>query len=71
MLGQPTNRTGWNFTLLGGENIYVVADVSGTSNAQKLNAAFIHHFYCDGVYWYYQGGSRTCQFNKSTTYTYG
>ena len=71
MLGQPTKRTGWNFTLLGGENIYVVADVSGTSNAQKLNVALIHHFYCDGVYWYYQGGSRTCQFDTSTTYTYG
>lgn len=55
MLGRPSQRKGWNFTLLYGENINVVADTSGTTNAQRLNAAFIHHFYCDGVFWYYQG----------------
>ena len=71
MLGRPSQRKGWNFTLLYGENINVVADTSGTTNAQRLNAAFIHHFYCDGVFWYYQGGSRTCMFNTSTTHAYG
>ena len=71
MLGTPGNRKGWNFTLLSGENVYVVADVSGTPNAQKLNPAFIHNFYCDGVFWYYQGGSRTCIFSNSTVHAYG
>ena len=71
MLGTPGNRKGWNFTLLSGENVYVVADISGTPNAQKLNPAFIHQFYCDGVFWYYQGGSRTCIFSNSTTHAYG
>ena len=71
MLGTPGNRKGWNFTLLSGENVYVVADISGTSNAQKLNPAFIHNFYCDGVFWYYQGGSRTCIFSNSTVHAYG
>ena len=71
MLGTPGNRKGWNFTLLSGENIYVVADISGTPNAQKLNPAFIHQFYCDGVFWYYQGGSRTCIFSNSTAHAYG
>lgn len=71
MLGTPGNRKGWNFTLLSGENVYVVADVSGTSNAQKLNPAFIHNFYCDGVFWYYQGGSRTCIFSTSSVHAYG
>ena len=71
MLGTPGNRKGWNFTLLSGENVYVVADISGTPNAQKLNPAFIHNFYCDGVFWYYQGGSRTCIFSNSTVHAYG
>ena len=71
MLGTPGNRKGWNFTLLSGENVYVVADISGTPNAQKLNPAFIHQFYCDGVFWYYQGGSRTCIFSNSTAHAYG
>ena len=71
MLGTPGNRKGWNFTLLSGENVYVVADISGTPNAQKLNPAFIHNFYCDGVFWYYQGGSRTCIFSNSTAHAYG
>ena len=71
MLGTPGNRKGWNFTLLSGENIYVVADISGTSNAQRMNNAFIHRFYCDGVFWYYEGGSRTCIFNNSTAHAYG
>ena len=71
MLGTPGNRKGWNFTLLSGENVNVVADISGTPNAQRLNPAFIHRFYCDGVFWYYQGGSRTCIFSNSTTHAYG
>ena len=71
MLGTPGNRKGWNFTLLSGENVYVVPDISGTPNAQKLNPAFIHNFYCDGVFWYYQGGSRTCIFSNSTVHAYG
>ena len=71
MLGTPGNRKGWNFTLLSGENVYVVADISGTPNAQKLNPAFIHNFYCDGVFWYYQGGSRTCIFSNSSVHAYG
>ena len=71
MLGTPGNRKGWNFTLLSGENVNVVADISGTPNAQRLNPAFIHNFYCDGVFWYYQGGSRTCIFSNSTTHAYG
>ena len=70
MLGKPSQRKGWNFTLLMGENIYVVADTSGTSNAQKLNAALIHQFYCDGVYWYYQGGPRTLQFDTTNAWAY-
>ena len=71
MLGTPGNRKGWNFTLLSGENVNVVADISGTPNAQKLNPAFIHNFYCDGVFWYYQGGSRTCIFSNSSAHAYG
>ena len=71
MLGTPGNRKGWNFTLLSGENVNVVADISGTPNAQRLNPAFIHRFYCDGVFWYYEGGSRTCIFSNSTTHAYG
>ena len=71
MLGTPGNRKGWNFTLLSGENVNVVADISGTPNAQKLNPAFIHNFYCDGVFWYYQGGSRTCIFSNSSVHAYG
>ena len=70
MLGKPSQRKGWNFTLLMGENIYVVADTSGTSNAQKLNTALIHQFYCDGSYWYYQGGPRTMQFDTSNAWAY-
>lgn len=70
MLGKPSQRKGWNFTLLMGENIYVVADTSGTSNAQKLNAALIHQFYCDGVYWYYQGGPKTLQFDNTNVWAY-
>lgn len=71
MLGLPANRAGWHVTLLNCENVNVVADSTGTTNAQKLNASHVHNLYCDGVYWYYEGRGRTVQFSTGSTYTYG
>lgn len=71
MLGLPANRAGWHVTLLNAENVNVVADSSGTTNAQKLNASHVHNLYCDGVYWYYEGRGRTVQFSTGSTYSYG